>query len=594
MATLTNHSNNIQKVDWDYFDITYLPDSIFQVIECKELLRKLFKKALRQNKKCKYYTRLAELIIKYLGDKQWAKELLQIAENNCIEPLEYIRLGDFVAQHIGDKEWARKIYFQSDLNKYDSIMEFTEFAESISKHLDNKELLVDFYKRAATKIRELNCLRGDALHALADSISKHLPESDWLANELYNESEAFPRISTLSIADNIGLKSSGKEKIHEECLKAFERCDSGSGYQYVADQTIELLCDYHFLKDVFLQILEKPDVGNYGYHLAESVMKHLGDRDLARKFYEKTIETCKSGSGYIVLAAAIIENIGDINWAKQLYKMGMDTPCTYYISLVDSIIRLADSIIISLNDKQWAGELYRTAQSKCDNCDNYIKLANSVATLLEGNQWARSLYLSALEKCDSSYKCIAIGDAFIRNLNDKKFAKRAYESCLKLSKESCINELKILEQLNDSENYMSPRFAFIASCVDVATSSIKYLGDIDYAKKIYLLAQNECSFEKSLYNFLAKSIASNLYDKEWATNLYLEAQSACKNGYNFNTLGDSVYESLGNKQWARELYFKALDAISGEEDITFKDKVIDHSMKKLAELADKEWIVAQI
>ena len=85
-----------------------------------------------------YYGNLAEDLIS-VGDKEWAREIYKIVEDNIgvqIDGGSYLSFAGAVAIDLGDKEWAKKIYKDAEES---GMVDKDELADEIISNLDDEK-----------------------------------------------------------------------------------------------------------------------------------------------------------------------------------------------------------------------------------------------------------------------------------------------------------------------------------------------------------------------------------------------------------------------------------------------------------------------
>jgi len=155
-------------------------DSISEENE-EQRLRKFYYKIIEKCERSFDFRVVAYSIIKYLGDKEWMKNVYQIAEEKAYLSNDYLNIAGSYLKYLQDKSRAKELC-QNAANIAETCDDYVDLANFEAEHFEDTSNLAEYYKKA----EPLACDDFDNLFNLGLSILKYT-ENDQKANDLISK-----------------------------------------------------------------------------------------------------------------------------------------------------------------------------------------------------------------------------------------------------------------------------------------------------------------------------------------------------------------------------------------------------------------------
>ncbi len=309
------------------------------------------------------------------GDKEWARQVYQKAEDRAEDCLDFNWLACSLCEKLGDREWAREVYKKAEAKTKDSL-DFNWLAYSLCENLRDKEWAEKLYQQSeagADNIREL-C-------DLADSVQDQLHDEEW-ARKIYRKAESAAQDCSdfFELADHLSGNLGDRDWAEKVYKKAEAEAEDCSDLQSLAESLCLKLGDRDWAGRVYRQAASKArDSGDF-CALADSIGKNFGDKKWAGELYQCGEGQAEQSFEFRDLADSLCEKSGDMAWAKKLYQEAEARARSFY-----DFRWLAESLCRGLGDKAWAGKVYQRAESEAKDPSDFNRLANSIRENLEKN-----------------------------------------------------------------------------------------------------------------------------------------------------------------------------------------------------------------
>ena len=374
----------------DLYDYYSLAAEIVEAGD-KDWARKLVQKAEDLAENSDDYNSIAESVADEdsLGDKKYAKELYQKAEDLAEEQYDYESIAASVAHEntLGDKDWARNLF---------------QKAEDLAEDLND-------YSSLAGSVADEDCL-GD---------KKYARELYQKAEDLAEDSGDFRGLA-MSVAKDAGLDD--KKYAKELFKKAEDLAEDSSDYNDIAVYVAweQYLGDKKYARELYQKAEDlAEDSGDFrGLAMSVANEDYLGDKKYARELYQKAEDLAEDFSDYQKLATSVAYNLKDNDLALKFFKIvekliedhdwGVleDNPSS---EIMKHLIWLADDVLREdgFNDKDYARDLYKKAESYAKTGDDFITLSSAIEELDE--EWADKLRDQGTGGVESEIKCPECG-----------------------------------------------------------------------------------------------------------------------------------------------------------------------------------------
>ena len=247
---LTQKFKTAESEAQDACDLKQVADQLLEAGD-RDWARNLYNKAEEQAEDCLDLNWLGYSVAFALKDSDWAVKIYRKAENHAESSLDLNWLAYSIFESLGDKKWAEKLFQKAEI-RTENIRESCDLAESVSEILKNKEWQLKIFKKASEEAKEFS-----EYYELADNIFAKLNDEQW-ARELYQKAES----------------------------------------------TAEDCCDL--------------------ISLAESFIEKLGDGEGARRVFKKAEKRAEDSLDFSCLAESLDENLGDNEWAQKLFQKADD------------------------------------------------------------------------------------------------------------------------------------------------------------------------------------------------------------------------------------------------------------------------------
>jgi hypothetical protein len=548
------------------------------------------------------YIAIAEVAAK-MGNKDYAEEMYEEAEDNCFDAMEFAALGHSIAVNTDDKDKAKEMlenaandakkineiltiskYVQDDLGDADlakslldkvvgqckSIADYKGLAEQLVKDGDT-ETAKDFFKKGENQVDEI-----DEAVEYAEVVHELFKDTAW-ASEVLEDVEDDAQFTKDFVALAKGFMTFAGDK-----EKAEEMMDQAKDFAMSGEENIALANGFWNLfqnKEAAAESYEKgmSDINDkeqlLGY--AKQIGKDMGDKTLAKKFYERAESKMKSAKDLTALAFAVITDTGDKDYASEIYGRAEGS-----LEIASDLMMLAKQIIENLDDKARAKSIYQNTLTKIEKFPIYLELLGEVVANLDDKDFCKEILVATNEVAATTPEKIQVGKKIVEVIGDKEFAAEvltvAEEIVTTLDEMKAINaevkavyaddaewikrvdvKLQKREENNDLYDVYQKREEkanTLKLVLGITDEMMAELNDPYYARKLLKAAGNMIDaevFNVDKYRKLMRSIKTHLDDDEWIVKILNYAVSA-KVAFHFDlvTACQFAIEEVGNKELA--------------------------------------------
>lgn len=384
---------------------------------------------------------LAREAIAEPADKVYARELLGKAEMQCQFPLDYIKVAE-AAMAAGDKDYAKDLYDQAEEASFEG-KEFAALGHSLAMVYGDRDKGGQMIEKAAEEAKT----QGEYL--LLAKYAKDIGH-DTLAQSMQGKIEEKAK----SVADFRAIAETMiKELGDKEAAKAVYK----KGARYAGDVAttveyakgmIELFEDSAGARKVLDDAETDCQFTKDFTALAGAYKDFFGDAAKVESLMEQAEEFAMTGEENMALAEGYWKLLQARDKAVAAYDKAIKE-----ITNVDELLRLAKTIAVELGDKEMAKKVYAKAESKMTRAPELAKLAQAVIDDLGDKEYASAIYGRAADSLKSASELSVLAGEVQKNLGDSARAKALYSKALDVAGDfvALSNLFTAARALNDAE-----------------------------------------------------------------------------------------------------------------------------------------------
>lgn len=361
---------------------------------------------------------LAREAIAEPADKIYARELLGKAEMQCQFPVDYIKVAQ-AAMAAGDKDYAKDLYDQAEEASFEG-KEFAALGHSLAMVFGDRDKGGQMIEKAAEEAKT------QAEYLLLAKYAKDIGH-DTLAQNMQTkiEEKAKSVADFRTIAETMIKELSDKEAAKTVYKKGARYAGDVATTVEYAKGMIKLFEDSAGARKVLDDAETDCQFTKDFTALAGAYKDLFNDSGKVESLMEQAEEFAMTGEENMALAEAYWKLLQSREKSVAAYDKAVKE-----ISNVDELLRLAKTIAVELGDKEMAKKVYAKAESKMTRAPELAKLAQAVIDDLGDKEYASAIYGRAGESLKSASELSVLAGEVHKNLGDAERAKALYGKAL--------------------------------------------------------------------------------------------------------------------------------------------------------------------
>jgi hypothetical protein len=440
----------------------------------------------------KDYVELARKAFEEPADVEYAKELLESAQDECKFPDDYILVAEVYAK-IKAKEKVEELLEEAEENAFEPL-ELGRIAHTYYQCLDNLERAKEIYQNALNQAKKL-----PEVVELLSFIQKDFPDSDLLKTASKKISGQIKNFNELSkIAKDVFEKD---QNLSKQLLKEFEKTADGiENISALACLVFELFNDKDWAVDLLEDFTDEAKFTKEFVQLAK-VYHKLGELDKVSELLSLAKDYAISGEENYDLALAIWELQKDSTATTELllksYKTIKDR------NTLKNIVKFAST---ELEKPELAKEIINYLIENPSSTNELLENIKFGFELLQDNTLTTEQFQKSLEKLTDPLELVTFGTELHKITNDianaKKFFYKAFEKTTKF--EHFVEQAKKYVQIFQPDDFITKT---LQKCEEIANSTIEKTE----TAKLYLELLNDTNIARKNLE-IAEEIVASLED----------------------------------------------------------------------------------
>lgn len=352
------------------------------------------------------------------ADKLYARELLGKAEMHCQFPADYIKVAE-AAMAAGDKDYAKELYDQAEESAFEG-KEFAALGHSLATVYGDRDKGAELIEKGAGEAKTQADFLLFAKYA-KDVGNDSLAQSMQAKIEEKAKSVADYRALAESVIKELGDKETAKALYK----KGARYCGDVPTTADYAKGMIELFDDSAAARKILDDAETDCQFTKDFTALAGAYKDLFNDGEKVASLMEQAEEFAMTGEENMVLAEAYWKLMQAREQSVAAYDKAIKE-----ITNVDELLRLAKTIATELGDKDMAKKVYAKAEAKMTRAPELAKLAQAVIDDLGDKEYASAIYNRAAESLKSSSELAVLAGEVQKNLGDQARASALYGKAL--------------------------------------------------------------------------------------------------------------------------------------------------------------------
>ncbi len=504
----------------------------------------------------KDYIELFHKALEEPSDKEYANELLLIAEEECKFPSEYVLVAEGYSL-LRNREKAYELFELAEENAFEPL-EFAQIGKSVFICLNDLEKAKKLFLRAIKDVKKL----PDAVSILY-MIQSSIDDKE-IINELFGKIQSQCKsIEDYKNAINAIIEGTGDIQPAKAFAQLVERkLDGITQITDFASLIFEVFNDKEWAVELLDEVTEDAQFTREFIRLA-NCYRRFGETDKATEMMRNAKDYAISGEEFLELAFAYWDFEQNKTLCESLIEKSLKD-----IKEQNQLIDLAKFCSEKLNTPDLTKKVLLQIETKATTTNDYIALLQLAFTLIDDIEFGLVLYDKLLEKVDSPTDLLSIAEDIIQRTKDieksRKFFDKAIQNC-----SSFKQMVEITEKANVLFNDKNFTLDILAQASRLAKEATDYLL---LAEKSFLLISDR--------NFGIKNLETA---EELVTNLS-EMKSVCESFEKLLPNDTEYIQRLRVKLAKREMFQSKYDEFQKMEN---EAKYLQDYLK-LAEIVMKE------
>lgn len=591
-----------------------------------------------QEKNCvdvKDYVELAKKALEEPVDIEYAKELLETAEDECKFPDEYVMVAEIYAQ-MNEKDKAEELYESAEDNAFEPL-ELARLAHSIFCHLKNVDKSKELFQNAlkdAKKVQEffellsyiqMDFPESDLHKTITEKISSTIRSVDELTKVAKEIAEKDKNLAIQIVKDyekkvdgviNIANLSNLVYELFNDKDWAVELLEEAKDEAKFTNEFITLAkaFDKLGLKENVNELLE--EARNYAvsaeenYDLAIAVWDILKDKTLTTTLLQKSYKSLKDKKAITNILTFSYQQLEDKEFSKEILDFLVENS-TSNDELLQNI-KLGFEI---LKDKEISSKHFETALSKLTEPKDLIKFGTELFNLIGDEEQTKIFFKKAFDNSVNFEQFLELTQKYFNLFVKDEFVLQSLEKCEEIAKSSVENieiaklYMNLMNDREKAKKNLEVADEIVASLQDMklVAETVKKLfpDDEEWIKQVeeklakrqanqnkydeFLKLEKDAKYLKD-YLTLAERVITELDDVYYAKKLLNKANELLDNQYlnieNYYKLSKAIIQLTKDTNWAKSIFdslFKRIRFIQELEDILkFVHKLFDDKEKTKA------------
>ncbi|ROL57040.1 hypothetical protein D9V84_06345 [Bacteroidetes/Chlorobi group bacterium Naka2016] len=591
-----------------------------------------------QEKNCvdvKDYVELAKKALEEPVDIEYAKELLETAEDECKFPDEYVMVAEIYAQ-MNEKDKAEELYDSAEDNAFEPL-ELARLAHSIFCHLKNVDKSKELFQNAlkdAKKVQEffellsyiqMDFPESDLHKTITEKISSTIRSVDELTKVAKEIAEKDKNLAIQIVKDyekkvdgviNIANLSNLVYELFNDKDWAVELLEEAKDEAKFTNEFITLAkaFDKLGLKENVNELLE--EARNYAvsaeenYDLAIAVWDILKDKTLTTTLLQKSYKSLKDKKAITNILTFSYQQLEDKEFSKEILDFLVENS-TSNDELLQNI-KLGFEI---LKDKEISSKHFETALSKLTEPKDLIKFGTELFNLIGDEEQTKIFFKKVFDNSVNFEQFLELTQKYFNLFGKDEFVSQSLEKCEEIAKSSVENigiaklYMNLMNDREKAKKNLEVADEIVASLQDMklVAETVKELfpDDEEWIKQVeeklakrqanqskydeFLKLEKDAKYLKD-YLTLAERVITELDDVYYAKKLLNKANELLDNQYlnieNYYKLSKAIIQLTKDTNWAKSIFdslFKRIRFIQELEDILkFVHKLFDDKEKTKA------------
>jgi hypothetical protein len=561
---------------------------------------------IEEEKKCvevSDYVDLAKKALEEPTDLNYAKELLETAEEECKFPDDYVLIAEIYAK-INEIEKARELYETAEENAFEAL-EFGRIAHSIFRNLNDKEKSLELYQNAlknskklpelalilsyiqqdfpvspiltevtariSSQIKNIEDLRKilnelpkenkflavqickefeksadgiDNISQLACFVYEYFSDADWAANllsEISDEAKFTKEFITLART----YRKIGKDDEVEDLLS------QAKDFAVTVDETYELaLAIWELKKDKnsTSELLKKSYKGIKNKNLLKNLLiftkEELENIDLTKEIINFLVESASSNDDLLKTIVLGYEILQDSSLSVNQLDFALNK-----LSDPKELISFATEIINKIGEKEKAKDFFNKAFDNVSKFEQLVDLVNKHFQFYSDKEFVAKALQKSESLSTSTSEFIEIAKQYIEKLNDYQNGRRCLETAEEIV--ASLHDIKMV--VESVKNY----FAAEENWINRVEEKLKKREANQSKYDEFLKLEKDAKYLKD-YLSLVDKVINELDDIYYAKKLLNKAKELLDNQYlnieNYYKLCKSILTYCKDNNWAIEIF----------------------------------------
>lgn len=368
-----------EKYAFSLNDLLSLADEVFQSTKDAVWTRAIYQKALEKIYFSADYEKLLEANAGTINDNDLTIACIKKAEEKAKYESEKEKLAEIILKYTGDKNWACKLNPKLASTAPLPISEIASVNKTSEISISNDEI-----KASEVKISPVPTLTEENKEISAETIS--LPEKPEQMTEIKPETIVNNFSESTQSAINIELNSDNKDIIKETAIKSSYNNESSydNKSSYNNESSYDSKSYYDNKSDYAEENFPVDSVEDIPLDENTILITDEEEKELYRKFREREQNSTDLQS-LKDLAVDIMQDLADEKFARKVVQKAIDK-----VISSEDLKNLVKVIYVLFGDKEWATQVYKKNYSLL-TVQDYQNFEKFIRTEVGDDQWAEQV-----------------------------------------------------------------------------------------------------------------------------------------------------------------------------------------------------------